>query len=140
MKKLLIKWQRLINNDQTCPRCKSTEVEIERAYKKLKEALRIFGIKVILEKLEITPSEFNKNSLISNQIFINNKALEEWINAKTGQSPCCDVCGEQDCRTVEFLDKTYETIPETLIIKACLLAAAEILTAKPLPLKFHVEH
>ncbi len=131
MKKLLIKWWRLIDSGQTCPRCKNTEIELDKACQKLKEAFRILGIEVIIDKQEITNDEFNKNPLISNQIFINNKPLEEWLNAKVSQSPCCDICGDQDCRTVEFLGKSYEIIPSELIIKACLLAAADMILTKP---------
>lgn len=131
MKKLIIRWQRLIDNNKTCPRCEGTEQEINRAYEKLKDALSQIGIKVILDKRELSMDEFKNNPLISNQIWINNKPLEEWLNAAVGQSQCCDVCGDEKCRTIEFKGENYETIPEALIIKACFLAAADIISIKP---------
>ena len=45
MKTLKIKWQRLIFNEQTCPRCGSTEKEVEKAVSILKESLKPVGIK-----------------------------------------------------------------------------------------------
>lgn len=127
MKKLIIKWQRLVENNTTCPRCSETEEEIERAFAKLKNALKHLNIEVILEKQELTQREFKANPLNSNLILINGKSLESWLGADTGQSKCCSVCGDEQCRTVQFKGTTYETIPENLIIKACLIAASELI-------------
>lgn len=49
------------------------------------------------------------------------------MNARTGQSQCCDVCGDEECRTVEIDGETLEAIPAELIVKAGLIAAAEII-------------
>lgn len=140
MKKLLIKWQRLIENNKTCPRCEGTEKELEKAYEKLRKALSYFGIEVILKKEAITIDAFKENSLSSNQIWINNIALETWINAKTGSSKCCSICGDEDCRVIEISGRKYEVIPENLIIKASLLATAEMIDSKLSLLMFHGEH
>jgi hypothetical protein len=37
------------------------------------------------------------------------------------------VCGDNECRTVEVGGDTFEAIPETLIVKAGLAAAATLL-------------
>lgn len=139
MKKLIIRWRRLIDNNRTCSRCEGTEKEIEKAYKKLKEAFSPIGIEVVLDKTELRMDEFKINPLNSNQIWINNKPLEEWLNADVGQSQCCDVCGDEECRTLKFSGKNYEIIPEALIIKACLLAAADMISPESV-LMFPVEH
>lgn len=128
--KLIIKWQRLVENNTTCPRCSETEKEIEKAFKKLKEALKVLNIEVILKKYELNKSEFSKNPLSSNLILINDKPLEEWLGAEAGQSKCCSVCGDNDCRTVQFNGIIYESVPENLIIKACLLAASELISGE----------
>lgn len=127
MKKLIIRWQRLVQNNSTCPRCADTELEIEKAYVRLKQALKHFDIEVLLEKYELTETEFNKNPLISNLILINGKPLEAWLGAETGRSKCCSVCGDEECRTIQFKGNIYEVIPENLIIKACLIAASEMI-------------
>ena len=59
-------------------------------------------------------------------ICINDRLLEDWIGGKVGQSPCCDVCGTHNCRTVEIQGQTYDTIPSELIIKAGLSAASQL--------------
>ncbi|MCX7725454.1 MAG: DUF2703 domain-containing protein [Chitinispirillaceae bacterium] len=125
-KNLEIVWQRLLVDGNTCPRCSSTETELEKAVSKLRKALSYVGIKVILHKKELSLSEFKNAPLKSNEILINNKLLEEYFQAKTGKSQCCDVCGPTDCRTIEIEKETFEAIPEKLIIKAALLAAVEL--------------
>ncbi len=49
---------------------------------------------------------------------------------KDRKSECCDICGPNDCRTIEIENKTYEKIPADLIIKAGLAAASELITGK----------
>ena len=41
-------------------------------------------------------------------------------------SRCCAACGDSDCRTVSVDDRTFETIPAALIVKAALAAAAQV--------------
>jgi hypothetical protein len=36
--------------------------------------------------------------------------------------PCCNVCGDLPCRTVEVDGSTFETLPEDLIVKATMIA------------------
>lgn len=127
MKTLKIRWQRLVFNGQTCPRCASTGEEIEKAADVLKQILAPLGIEVVTEKIELSHAEFSKNPLESNRIWIGDMPLEEWINGKVDQSSCCDVCSPYDCRTVTVEGKTYETIPADLIIKAGLLAASNLI-------------
>jgi hypothetical protein len=131
MLKLTIKWQRLVDEAQrTCSRCGGTEEELEKAYLKLKEVLQPLGIQVVFDKEELRMEDFKKAPLESNRIWIAGRGIEEWLGAKTGQSQCCDLCGDSECRTVEIGDNVYETIPSSLIIKAGLIAAAELLPIK----------
>lgn len=124
MNTLKIRWQRLVSGGQTCPRCGSTEEELEKAISTLKQSLTPLDIQVVLEKDEISFAEFKKDPLRSNQIWLNDRLLEDWIGGKVGQSPCCDVCGPSGCRTVGVGGEVYEAIPADLIIKAGLLAAS----------------
>lgn len=128
LKKLIIQWQRLIDDkDQTCPRCSATGETVKTGVSKLKNALAELGIEVELIQKAIDFSTFVNNPLQSNSILLNGKLLEEWIGGKTGKSECCDVCGDSECRTISFGKNTFESIPENLIIKAGLLAAAELI-------------
>ncbi len=133
MKVLRIKWQRLLIDEtgQTCPRCGSTEKEIDKAVDTLKQSLAPLGIEVILEKNVLDPVSFAKDVLESNRIWIGEKPLEEWLGAEVGQSLCCEVCGNAECRTVEVGERSYETIPAHLIIKAGLAAASKMVSTEP---------
>jgi hypothetical protein len=123
MKTLIIRWQRLVNESgQTCERCTDTGSTVENAYKKLKKSLVELGIEVELKKEILDFSIFIKDPLQSNRIWI----AERPIGATVGKSQCCNVCGDSECRTISINQDTFENIPENLIIKAGLLAAAEL--------------
>jgi hypothetical protein len=87
------------------------------------------GIEVRLEKKAITQAEFEKNPHRSNRIVIGDRSLEEWLQARTGQSACCGPCGDAECRAIETQGKIYETIPAELIIKTGLITAGRPLNA-----------
>ncbi|MFW5804142.1 MAG: DUF2703 domain-containing protein [bacterium] len=59
----------------------------------------------IPEKEELNISEFKQDPLQSNRIWINQQPLENFIKGEIGQSPCCDLCGSPDCRTIEIKEK-----------------------------------
>lgn len=126
MKTLTIRWQRLVNeNGQTCPRCHDTGDAAQRAFSRLQKAFAELGIEVQLQTDALGLPLFSQDPLQSNRIWIGEKSLEEWLGASVGQSPCCDVCGDAQCRTISLGD-TFEAIPEELIIRAALLAASEL--------------
>ena len=127
MKILKIEWQRLLADGQTCPRCGDTGKEVEKASRSLEQSLSPLGIKVVLEKHELTPEAFKRDPSRSNRISLNGLPMEEWLGLKVGQSPCCDVCGDAECRTLESGGQVYETIPADLIIQAGLRAAAKLI-------------
>jgi hypothetical protein len=124
---LNIKWNRLLSEGQTCPRCGSTEDEVEKAVTVLRQSLTPLGIAVVLEKGELSVEEFKQDTLRSNEIWIGDRLLEDWLDATTGQSECCDVCGPNDCRTVIVAGESHEVVSADLIVKAGLVAAAELL-------------
>lgn len=128
MKKLIIRWQRLVNEKgKTCPRCSETGDTVEAAVQKLKLSLLEFDIEVELIKEKLNFSIFIKDPLQSNRIWVGGKPLEEWIGATTDKSQCCDVCKGSECRTISIDQDTFEVIPQNYIIRAGLLAAAELL-------------
>ena len=128
LKEVKILWQRLVNErGQTCDRCGTTEMAVEEAVRRLKRSLKELGIDVILDKRTLSPSTFLKDPLESNRIWIAGEPIEKWLSATSDQSKCCSTCGDSDCRTVTVDGKTYEAIPAELIVKAGLLAAAQLL-------------
>jgi hypothetical protein len=128
MKTLQIRWQRLVDEQgQTCDRCGITEAAVGNAIRKLKRSLKALDIAVVLEKKALSRSTFLKDPLESNRIWIAGKPLEQWLSATSGQSKCCSTCGDSDCRTVTVDGNTYEAIPAELIVRAGLLAGAQLL-------------
>ena len=128
MKTLHILWQRLVTPDgETCVRCGGTQDAIVQALPKLQEALRPLGIEPELETWEIEPDVFRERPSESNRIWISGRSIEDWLNAGVGKSACCSACGGAECRTLEVGHEIYEAIPQQLIIKAAMLAAAELL-------------
>jgi hypothetical protein len=111
---------------QTCPRCGSTGQEVKKASRSLEQSLAPLGTKVVLENHELTPGAFQQDPSKSNRILINGRPLEEWLGFRVGQSLCCGPCGDSECRTLETGGQVYETIPADLIVKAGLLAAAQM--------------
>ncbi len=132
MRTLVIEWQRLLDEEkQTCPRCCSTELEVEKAVEELNSVLSAHDIIVSLTKKSIDPETFKKDVLQSNRILIGGKTLEKWLGATTGQSKCCDVCGDSECRTVEYAGDRHEAIPAELIVRAAMTAAAYLFKLQP---------
>ena len=128
MKTLPILWQRLVSADgRTCDRCSSTYKEIERAIAKLKTSLEPLGIEPSLEINEIDQKSFKANPSESNRIWIAGIPMEQWLGGSVGSSACCSVCGTSQCRTVKVEGATFETIPERLLVRAALIASAQLL-------------
>lgn len=132
MKTLRIRWQRLVDEKgRTCDRCGATEKSIEEAVGRLSRSLKELDVKVVLEKMALDVKTFSGDPLQSNRIWIGGKSIEDWLQASVGKSPCCSTCGDSDCRTVTVDGKTYEEIPAEFIVKAGLLAGAQLLQEKP---------
>jgi hypothetical protein len=126
-----IVWERLVEGGETCPRCGTTGDEVNKAAEQLSVALGALGVAVTLEEKELTLAEFKADPSRSNRVWLNGRLLEDWLGGVTGASPCCDVCGDEECRTVDVAGTTYEAIPADLIVKAGLLAAAALPPAPP---------
>ena len=131
MKRLPIVWQRLVNAGETCDRCGSTGQAIAAALAKLAAALQPLGIRPVLETRAIDEAAFRLDPSASNRIWIDGTPMEEWLGARVGMSPCCSVCGDLPCRTLDVAGTSFEAIPEDLIVKAALMAAARIIEPSP---------
>lgn len=138
-KVLLVKWQRLVDESgQTCERCAMTQMEVHKALRLLGSSLEPLGIDVRLEEKKLSPAECASDISQSNRIWIGSVSIEQWLGAEVGASPCAGCCGDLsgcheseggtvDCRTVVIGDRVYEEIPAELILKAGLLAAANLI-------------
>lgn len=128
---LAIVWERLVEGGETCPRCGATGAAVDEAAATLAADLAPFGIAVTLEKKELSLETFKAEPARSNRVWLNGRLMEDWLGGASGQSPCCDVCGDEECRTVEVAGESYEAIPAALIVKAGLLAVVGMLAAPP---------
>jgi hypothetical protein len=128
MKILTIKWQRLVHGGETCSRCGETGEEVQKAVDALTSRLSPFGLRVILETAELDMAAWQADPDQSNRIWLADRPLEEWLEGKVGHSPCCGVCGDEECRTLELEGRTYETIPAALIVQAGIMAASQLVT------------
>ena len=54
------------------------------------------------------------------------RPLETWIQTETGKGKCCDVCGDNKCRTLIFEENVYEDVPAKLIMRGILKATVTI--------------
>lgn len=124
---LEIVWQRLLDQGDTCPRCGTTQQAVRAAVHTLTEALRPLGIAPRLEERSLDLATFERSPSESNRIWIAGRPLEEWLGATAGASRCCEVCGDNECRTLEVDGSALEAVPERLIVRAGLVAAASLL-------------
>lgn len=132
MKVLKIRWQRFMDKKgETCDRCGTTEMSLENAIGKLRRSLRELQIDVVLEKNAISLSRFSRDPLQSNRIWIADKPMEEWLSAAIGRSKCCSTCRDSECRTMTIDGRTFEAIPAEQIIRAGLLAGAQLFRGEP---------
>jgi len=124
MKTLPIVWQRLVKEGATCERCGSTHQQLLAALGRLEPALLPLGIRPVLQTETLDESTFRADPSASNRIWIAGKPMEHWLGARAGSSPCCSVCGDLPCRTLEVDGRSFEAIPQDLVVKAGLIAAA----------------
>ena len=89
--------------------------------------LRPLDIEPVLETRQIDDAMFRADPSLSNRIWVDGTPMEEWLDASVGSSRCCSVCGDAECRTVEIGDTTFETIPERVLVRAALIATAQML-------------
>jgi hypothetical protein len=127
MRPLPLIWKRLVKDGQTCNRCGDTLRNLEAAVGRLQQALLPLDIEPTLQIQAIGEAEFKAEPAESNRIWIAGKPMEAWLEARVGMSPCCSVCGDSDCRTLEVGNTTYEVVPQELILQAALLAASQLL-------------
>lgn len=130
LKPLPIVWQRLVRQGATCERCASTQHQVLDALAQLTPLLRPLGCEPVLEVRALEPMAFEADPSASNRIWIAGRPMEFWLGARSGSSPCCSVCGDLPCRTLEFEGRSFETVPRDLVVKAALAAARTIGVAK----------
>lgn len=127
MKKLPIVWQRLVDHDgRTCTRCTRTGEALRTAVDMLDAALGPLGIRIDFVAEALDRREFAADPSRSNRILVGGVPIEERLGATVTSSHCDDVCRGAACRGLELDSETFEAIPVELVLRAALLAAAEL--------------
>ena len=103
------------------------ETTDQAAVERLRQALAPLGVAPQLQTHELSEATFLAEPVVSNRILINGEPMEHWLGAQTGTSPCCEECGDNECRTLAMDGQTYEVIPQALIVRAGLIAATRML-------------
>ncbi len=119
MNHLEIEWRHLDIDGKTCDRCSDTGEAVRRVCKSLSEKLNASGWDVSFKETLLTQNEIAD----SNGILLNGIPLEEFLPQADTSENCCASCGEllgspTMCRTIEYQDKIYEALPESLILEA----------------------
>ena len=127
MEVIKLTWQGLVSkNGEICEGCNKTYLNIENALTKLEPLILSFGIKIILEKKELSEEDLKKDPMSSNRIFINGEPIEEILNLEVGKGTPCKLYNDFKCRTIIDGDKETNEIPEKLIIAALFTKIKEI--------------
>ena len=140
-KTIEIAWQRYVDDSgATCDRCGATQAHMQKAYQVLAKSFAPEGISVVMDEKVLSADAAAADLSQSNRIWIDGRALEDWLGEEVGTSPCAGCCGQlacaagkagksgaADCRTLIYEGKTYEAVPSDLVVKAGFMAASEIL-------------
>ena len=119
MKNLVIEWQHLEKDGQTCLRCAETGKEIDVVVKDIAKSCAPKGVHIEFKETKLGEQDIPK----SNSILFNGIPIEEVLPNMQVSTNHCGSCSELTgketyCRTIEHDGETYNTIPGSLIRKA----------------------
>lgn len=104
----------------TCSRCKTTDENVSKTVRNLREALAEEGVKVEFKTVKLPASKLAQ----SNSILINGTDIEELVNGrKNSRATACKGCckllkGPCECRAYAYRGKKYRYIPRAMIREA----------------------
>lgn len=118
MRRIIVEWQHLVENDLTCQRCSSTEINLTEAMKLLNKELIHKNITLKLVETKLSCDDIK----LSNRILIDGKAIEDILDLKVAYSycqTCSTLIGHSTCcRTILYHENEYEEVPVVAIIEA----------------------
>jgi hypothetical protein len=119
MKNVVIEWLHLAVGGETCQRCGDTGLELRQAIERLRRECAPRGVEILFRETLLAPEQIAK----SNTILINDVLLEDILPHAGASTSCCPSCGDltggnEQCRTLVHLGRTYETIPQDLVRQA----------------------
>ena len=124
---LEISWQRVLKGAKTCERCGNTGLAVAAAAEKLRREFAPLGLEVVLTRKVLDIFAVPDSNLVA----FNGEPLESLLGAEVGSNhcqSCCELLGQTtDCRTLIYRGRTFEDLPEELILEAGRLAAKKLL-------------
>jgi len=105
---------------KSCSRCKTTDENVAKAVRNLREALEDEGVEVELKTTKLPASKLEE----SNSILVNGIDVEEIVaGKKNSRSTACHGCsslikGRCDCRAYAYRGKKHRCIPKAMIREA----------------------
>jgi hypothetical protein len=124
---LVIRWQNApCQSTDPCEACLTGPQEIRSACERLRSALALLNIKVMLDEQTVAAGE--------SVLLINGRGIEQWLGGKLVKRQCASCQnGNSDTKVyaLELDGSVYEAISSDMIIRAGLLAASEIYAARP---------
>lgn len=129
-KSLVIEWHYTeCLSENPCERCRTGPHEVQVAYTKIEPALAMFDIKVALKKK--TEGHEGDN------LMINGKGLDHWLGGKLVKHSCASCLStshsEKAYYALDLEGVVHEVITADMIIRASLLAAAELFAGESAP-------
>lgn len=109
-----------------CSRCRTTDKNVEKTLRDLREALSESGVEVELKTTKLPASKLNE----SNSVLINGKDVEELVSrGRNSRFTSCRGCGTLskspcNCRAYVYRGKKYRYIPKAMIREAIRKALA----------------
>jgi hypothetical protein len=105
-----------------CTRCQGTDSSLDEALSEVSKLLEATGIKVVLNKINVTSEEFAETYKFKSSptIRINGQDIQMDVKESLCES-CGDLCGDEvDCRVWVYQGKEYTEPPKAMIIEAIL--------------------
>lgn len=125
--KITIEWKHFNKDGETCNRCSKTGEDIREVIVNVGRKLKPQGITLNFKETKLDKDDIHD----SNMILINNRPLENILNAQVAENHC-DSCScltdeSTSCRTIFYKGKTYEEIPSKLISSAIRITVNNML-------------
>jgi len=125
MKELNIEWMHYDKEGETCTRCNNTGDNVKATLEAISKDKTFKDAKINYKETKLEADKMPE----SNTVLINGQKLEDILKATASENfchSCSCLAGEgTNCRTIELNNKSYEAIPEELILEAIKIVACK---------------
>jgi len=123
MKKILVEWFYYDKNGSTCFRCGDGYETVKSVIDRIKRLL-VKDIEIELKEIPLDES----NIVLSNTVKINGRNIMDILGEQRSEMSSCPSCSELTgketvCNTFTYKGKTYDALPEIMLVEAILREA-----------------